>query len=438
MLYVDIMFVLGLFPVITILSLLDRSAEYKNMLLIIGSLIFLSWGKPVYVLILTAFTLFDWFMGLCQDKFRERKKLFLFLSGAVNTIALAILGNDLFKSLPKGFAELNALLPLCVGGILLRGFSYNVQVFKREIKAEKNFFCLLTYTTALHLLGGGQVPNYSSAEPYIRKRELTIEKLSDGLTKIFLGMGKVVILSRCFGDVALGLFKDTSLLGQLIGMLCFFMQCYYLFTGIWDMSNGLALTFGFPPEKSYRPLTLKSINSLMMNFNSTVSKFFKLNSSKGYCLLAGGVLVCLWYRVSLSFLVMGIMLGTVCLLENRMNGSLKKLPRAAKALLTFLLMIVIFSPAYFGDISRWGNWLGNIFTVKGGFGLSSASGRLILNNIFVLLLGFVLSSRRIIVQIKLAVRKLERNSPSVYRPLGYLKTIFVICVFLISAAENVK
>ena len=45
MVYTELLFFLGVLPVSVLLSFLDRSAEYKNLILIITSAAFISWGN---------------------------------------------------------------------------------------------------------------------------------------------------------------------------------------------------------------------------------------------------------------------------------------------------------------------------------------------------------------------------------------------------------
>ncbi|HRK92940.1 MAG TPA: acyltransferase, partial [Ruminococcus bicirculans (ex Wegman et al. 2014)] len=75
MVYSDLIFILGMFPIMTIISLFDRSAEYKNLILIVCSLLFFSWGRPFVFCLIFLSVILDWIFGLIISKNRENKAL---------------------------------------------------------------------------------------------------------------------------------------------------------------------------------------------------------------------------------------------------------------------------------------------------------------------------------------------------------------------------
>ena len=100
MVYSDLIFVLGLFPLSAIISFLDRSAEYKNMILIISSVIFFTWGRPAIILLLFLTAVMDYLFGLgaASDK-KLLKFVSLFLDFVMNTGTFVVFSwNSLFRS----------------------------------------------------------------------------------------------------------------------------------------------------------------------------------------------------------------------------------------------------------------------------------------------------------------------------------------------------
>ena len=61
----------------------------KNILLLLGSLVFYAWGEPRYILLMLFSIGINYFLGLLMEKFSERKKLILVIDIIIN---LALLG----------------------------------------------------------------------------------------------------------------------------------------------------------------------------------------------------------------------------------------------------------------------------------------------------------------------------------------------------------
>ena len=63
--------------------------KWKNLLLVIASLIFYAWGEPVYILIMLFSTIFDYINGRLIGVFRERGKQ----KAAKGVLLLSVVGN---------------------------------------------------------------------------------------------------------------------------------------------------------------------------------------------------------------------------------------------------------------------------------------------------------------------------------------------------------
>ena len=107
MTYTDLIFLFGLFPLSAVLSMLDRSSEYKNMILIITSLLFFSWGRPFALCLIFLSLIADWAFGLAVDSLRKKSRpaaaVVTAADGLMNTALLLIFGNNyLFEGTKLG------------------------------------------------------------------------------------------------------------------------------------------------------------------------------------------------------------------------------------------------------------------------------------------------------------------------------------------------
>ena len=439
MLYSNLTFLLGFFPVLTLLSILDRSAEYKNMLLIIGSVLFISWGRPFYVSIILLFSLFDWLISLLMDKKckgRNSKKALLISDGLLNLFALLFFTGKIFPAKMSAFASFESVLPLCVTGILLRGFSYTLSVYKGEIPAEKNYFCLLTYTSNLCLVGSGYLPEYKDSEPLIRKRKITPENFSCGLTKMFVGMGKIVILSGAFGLISSSCTEIQSWVVTAFGIFCYFAQYFFLFTGLWDMSQGLGLTFGFDFKKNYKPVSAeKGLSSVVRNFNITLGDFLvksaKTITEKKFAVVIFCGLCGFLYGKTPEFLCAGFLAGIVILLELTVSGEkLKKIPAFVRGIYTFILVLLIFSLVYFNDFSCWLDFI--TFKNLSRFTVDSTLKNAVLNNLWLIIFSLFVAVKPLNEFVRKKADRIQTKSTAFYKGVNAVKTVAVGLIFVAS------
>jgi vacuolar-type H+-ATPase subunit I/STV1 len=71
MLFPSLAFIYIFLPVFLILYFINHSSLYRNLLLLIGSLVFYAWGEPVFVLLLMAMILVNWGAALWIEKHKQ-------------------------------------------------------------------------------------------------------------------------------------------------------------------------------------------------------------------------------------------------------------------------------------------------------------------------------------------------------------------------------
>ena len=79
---------LWIFLPITIIGHFLMKENYRNIFLLLASLIFYSWGEPVYVLLMICSIFVNWMLGILMDKLKSKKRIILFIAVLVNLMAL--------------------------------------------------------------------------------------------------------------------------------------------------------------------------------------------------------------------------------------------------------------------------------------------------------------------------------------------------------------
>ncbi|MBQ8967077.1 MBOAT family O-acyltransferase [Ruminococcus sp.] len=449
MTYTDLIFLFGMFPAATVLSLLDRSSEYKNLILILTSLLFFSWGRPFAVCLIFLSLFVDWGIGLAVGSLRAKSRpaalAMTVIDAAMNLGLMLVFGhNYLFEGRSPGLEEV--MLPVGMGYYSLRGFSYVQDVFRGKIRPERNVFCLMTYMVSFHLMCAGPVVRYGDMESQIRSREVNTDKLNAGLNRMVWGLGKIVLLSEVFAKImAAGLNgNEITTLGCWLGMLAFFARYYFLFTGLCDMSRGLSLVGGFVLPLNYRDIEPDELfTGMVKSYNTTVVGFFAdllgLPESKSKVRTAVGAVICgglmgLWYHVSLGCLVIGLAAGALVAAEQLfLKDILAKLPAAVKYIYLVLTAMIIFGGLEFKSFYGYRKWLLGLVGVGTKYTLSVAVKNAVMNNYVLILIAFCVVCAPVRRLITGGADKLSAKNRRAYSAVRAVKTLATAAVLVISA-----
>lgn len=448
MIYSDLIFILVLFPLTAIISLFDRSTEYKNLILIIASLIFFSWGRPFVVCLIFLSSLIDWLIGLGIGKAKERKglqRLLLALDGIMNTGIFLVFGHNYLFDASEKLSLDAALLPAGMGYYAIRGFFYAWDVFRGRVRPEKNPLCLLTYMVSFHLMLAGPAVSYCELEPQIREREVTTEKLSSGLNRLFTGFAKIVLLSGVFERIKLAGLNGAEIttLGCWLGMLSFFAQYYFIFTGLCDMSKGMGLVGGFVYPDNYKNIEPDGLfTGMVKSFNTTVVKFFSdllgigrehSNTYNAVMSIVCAAIVSLWYEAKLNYLLVGLAAGALIALEKLvLEKLLSGLPAPFKYAYLVITAMVVFGGLYFDSMYGYQKWLLALVGVNTKYALSVSVKSAVLKNIVLILIAFFIVCPHAKKLVLWVTDSAAAKGGRMYGAVRIMKTLCTAFVFLLS------
>lgn len=457
MLFTDLIFVFAFLPIVTVISLFDRSAEYKNLVLILASEVFFSWGRPALILLLFATAFADYLFGLGAAS--ENKPLRIISAAADLLMNLAVFvvfsrnwlfdkGNIFGKLEFLSFSE--KLIPIGVGFYAFRGMSYVLDVFRKRSKPEKNPFCILTYMMDFHLMFAGPLVRYDEMRDQLRTRRVDWSDINDGISRFVLGLGKAALLAPAFSQLAsVGMnFKDLTAAGAWLGIVGCFGSLWWAFAGYNDMALGLGLMNGFTYPENLLPLRLKGyVKGIATGFNSTLCRFFSQNtiSQKNKPLnfltvLLSSLLVGLWYVSELNFLAAAAFFGVFIGLENLF---LKKFfdnkPPLMGNIYTILLSFAGASLLFFNSFDKLKQWL-LALVGKTSFSDNSALFGVVRENWVLLAIGFA-GALPLFTDLFGRLGKKLSSSGAGYASLRLVKTAataLILCCYTVSAYQLLK
>lgn len=384
--------------------------RYHNVVLLVSSLIFYSWGGPQYLLLLVGDTFASWLFALLIERndSPQLKKLFLVLECVV---LLGLLG--VFKYLCwilGGFQALfgvpelipTIILPIGISFYTFQLISYVVDVYRGEIHAQPVFWKLLLYSSLFHQCIAGPIVRYETVQDEIDHRKVSRNDIYYGVRRFCIGLAKKAVLANSCAAVADtllpigtgGVFTQVTT-GYWLGMLFFMFQIYLDFSAYSDMAIGMGRMVGFHYLENFNyPYMATSIQDFWRRWHISLSSFFRdyvyipLGGSR--CSTAKYVrnifmvwfLTGMWHGASWNYILWGLYFAVFLLLEKFViRGRLPKVPAHVYALVVVYLGWILF---HFEDFSEMGCVFAGVFGLAGNGFTNLEVHTLFLQNVFLL------------------------------------------------------
>lgn len=350
MLFSSMIFLWLFLPVVFILYyILDK--RFRNLLLLIASIIFYAWGGVSYTLIMFSSIIINYLFALLIDKAIEennklKKKIYLALCVIVN---LSILGyfkyTDFAISIINSISgkELislkNIVLPIGISFYTFQALSYVVDVYREQNKAQKNIINLALYISFFPQLIAGPIVKYHDIDNQITNRTESLENISYGIKRFIYGLSKKVILANMFALSCDEILKQP--IGEIgtalawVAAILYTMQIYYDFSGYSDMAIGLGHMFGFKFLENFNyPYISKSVQEFWRRWHISLSTWFKEylyiplgGNRKGKYFTYINLLIVffatgLWHGASFNFILWGLWHGLFLVIERIFLGKI--------------------------------------------------------------------------------------------------------------------
>lgn len=196
MVFSSSVFLLAFFPIVLLLYFILPFRAYRNILLLVASLIFYAWGEPVYVVLMLISIIFNWGFAYCIGKKKIHPKLLLILDLIANLAILCffkyegILAENINFLLGTSIPDLELPLPIGISFYTLQALSYVIDVYRGQVEAQKNPFYLGMYIAMFPQLVAGPIVRYSTIEDQILNRKENVRDFCAGARLFVIGLGK--------------------------------------------------------------------------------------------------------------------------------------------------------------------------------------------------------------------------------------------------------
>ena len=288
-------FLLGFLPasLVVFYSLASLSRRAALHWLIVASLIFYAWWRPINVLIIAPsiiinFVLAQFLLRLSGDSGSRRASQALLALGILFNIAF--LGyfkytNFLYGAVNDVFGAnlvlTQIILPLGISFITFQKIAFLIDVQAGRVKSFTfEDYCI--FVLFFPQLIAGPIVHYREMMPQFHAASYRFNKedLAVGLTLLSFGLFKKVVLADNIAQFVTPLYDHaaadggTTFLMAWMAAIGFTLQIYFDFSGYSDMALGLARFFGIRlPQNFDSPLRASSIIDFWLRWHMTLTRF---------------------------------------------------------------------------------------------------------------------------------------------------------------------
>ncbi|NBC56695.1 MAG: MBOAT family protein [Bacteroidetes bacterium] len=451
---------LFLFLPLVLLIYFYTKNRYRNIILLIASLIFYTIGEKGLVAVMIASTLIDYKCGHLIES--GKKKLGLYLSIFTNLGVLfffkyfnfgadnleSILGyfsldTSSFKTLPE------IILPLGISFYVFQTMSYSIDVYYGKVKASRNLINFATYVTFFPQLVAGPIVRYQDIQTYLTNRTVNYNDVAIGLERFIIGLAKKVIIANQCAILADSVFDSSisnlSTIHAWLGIIAYTLQIYFDFSGYSDMAIGLGRVFGFRIVENFNyPYISKSIQDFWRRWHISLSTWFRDylyiplggNRKRRYRTYFNLFIVFfvtgLWHGAAWNFVVWGLFHGFFLILERLyLNKVFKHIWSPLLHLYSLMVVIlgwVLFRANNFNDAKMFYNKL--FLYTEGNLSSNEYINYFGINNeiYFAMVLGVIFS-----IPIFNLFNKFQVSNSSLYFKHSFLIILFIISLSYVAS-----
>ena len=406
MVFSSITFILWFLPIFLIIYyIIPSDTKYgmtlKNTVLLVGSLIFYAYGEPLYVFLMIASIVFNYYMAgridyySGWDKMAGRRKLIFVLTMIFNIGLLFF-----FKYADFLICNINLILarfggpaipmvglemPIGISFYTFQILSYVVDVYYARYEAETDVIRLGTYIAMFPQLIAGPIVKYTEVKKRLSYRFVTAKSFNRGLRVFIYGLGAKVIIANHIGALwtEIGRIGYESISTKLawIGAFAYSFQIYFDFWGYSLMAIGLGIMLGFRIPKNFdNPYISKSATEFWRRWHMTLGRWFKEylyiplgGNREGKAKLIRNTFIVwlltgLWHGADWNFVIWGLGFFVLIMLEKLfLKKYLDKLHVLPHLYMWFIIPIswVVFA---ISDLRQLGIYMTRLFPfIKGNY-----------------------------------------------------------------------
>jgi len=343
--------------------------KYKNIILLIFSLIFYFIGEPRYIIILLISCIINYYIS--KLLYKDNKKIYLIIGIIYNIGQLFIFKYiDFFINNINIITKLDIpltyiIMPIGISFYTFQSLSYIIDVYNKKHLPANNILEYMTYLTLFSQLIAGPIVRFIDIKNDLNNKNINIKNISNGIKRFIIGLSKKVLIANVLGEFSKLIIEET-LLSSWLKPLSYTLQIYFDFSGYSDMAIGLGLIFGFTFLENFNyPFIAKSITDFWRRWHISLSSWFKDyvyiplgGNKKGIIkhirnILIVWLLTGFWHGASWNFIIWGLYFAIILIIEKYIIKKYLDKTKILKYIYTITIIIIsfmIFSTEESGNI----------------------------------------------------------------------------------------
>lgn len=264
-----------------------RYRDARNILLLVFSLFFYSYGGPKFLILITISIIANYICGLFVSQ-GHTKMVRRFFCVAAIAFGLGLLGwfkysaffAETLKHIYTGLPVPEVTLPIGISFYTFQGLSYVIDVYRGDAPVQKNPLKVALYISLFPQLVAGPIVRYVTISAEVDNRRENLTDFTDGAMRFVFGLSKKMLLANTLGAVSDKIFSNSpgniSVSLAWLGIFAYTAQIYFDFSAYSDMALGLGKMFGFHFLENFNyPYISKSITEFWRRWHISLSSWFR-------------------------------------------------------------------------------------------------------------------------------------------------------------------
>lgn len=358
------------FPVVCILYW-GLPYKLRNVFLLIASYYFYMSWEPLYAILIIFTSLSTWVCAVYTAKTNNHKKIsisiclvinllilfaFKYYNFAIDTITYIVATSGLRINIPHS----NLLLPVGISFYTFQCIGYIIDVYRKEIKPERNFVTYALFVSFFPQLVAGPIERAKKLLPQFRtKHTFSGEEYIDGLKMMIWGFFMKLCIAGNVGPYVDAVFNNVpNHTGSsfLLASLFFSFQIFCDFGGYSLIAIGSAKCLGFNLMQNFNhPYLSLSVKEFWRRWHISLSSWFadyvykplggsRCRSINHYRNLLLTMLVSgLWHGANWTFVFWGGLHGIYLVansIYSKFSGKVTYAPKFIRIISTYIFIVL--------------------------------------------------------------------------------------------------
>lgn len=329
----SVVFLSCFLPLAVLLYRLIPGQKPRNILLLIASLLFYSFGGLAGLALLLISAVVNYLFAKLIAKSQGRKILPTFAVIANLALLIAYKYLNFFLQDVLGLqAELSLIAPLGISFFTFKSISYLVDIYGKKTNPG-SFWQFLLYISFFPQVMAGPITRFEDFRNTLEQPDTGFDTFAKGLRRFVIGLSKKLLLAATLGAAADEVFalSGGALSSALawVGGISYLLQIYFDFSGYSDMAIGLGLAFGLTTPENFRyPYIAPTVGDFWRRWHISLSSWFRDylyiplgGNRKGKCRTTLNKVIVftlcgIWHGSAWTFLVWGLWHGLFSALES--------------------------------------------------------------------------------------------------------------------------